>query len=187
MRFLRFLIPACLLLIGAGAALADGTTDPRMTMGGSGSCADENESSASQSFTGLPVQNPACLVDFTNNINNDTFNIFTLVATVTSAFQGSLSCAESDTSPLDVVFLSSPDSCTFTSSSDPNIVPGSTYSLSFDNLGNAGFGDSVDIRLDAYSTATTPPMPEPSTTLLACIGLAGLLVGMKMLKVAGIA
>ena len=187
MRILGFLIPACLLLIGAGAALADGTSDPRMTMGGSGSCANETESSPSQSFTGLPVQDPACLVDFTNNIDNDTFNIFTLVATVTSPFQGLLSCAESATSPLDVVFLSSPDSCTFTSSSDPNIVPGSTYSLTFDNQGNTGFGDSVDIRLDAYSTATTPPMPEPSTTLLACVGLAGLFVAMKKLKVAGLA
>src|SRR5271170_3594031 len=113
MRILRFLLPACLLLIGASAALADGATDPRMTMGGPGSCATENESSPSQPFTGLPVQVPPCAVDFTNNIDNDTFNIFTLVATVTSPFQGLLSCAESATSPLDVVFLSSPDSCTF--------------------------------------------------------------------------
>lgn len=184
MRILRFLIPACLLLIGAGAALADGTSDPRMTMGGSGSCANETEDTTTAFYSALPT---GCIVDFTNNIDTDTFNIFTLVATVTSPFQGSLSCAESDTSPLDVVFLSSPDSCTFTSSSDPNIGPGTTYSLFFDNLGNVGFGDSVNLRLDAYSTATTPPMPEPSTTLLVCIGLAGLLVGMKKLKVAGIA
>jgi len=192
MRILRFLLPACLLLIGASAALADGVTDPRMTMGGPGSCFElQDENSLTQQFIIPNVSaNFDCPIDFEDNISNGddgSIDIFSLLVNVTSAFTGDISCAISAASPgepaggspLDVATISSPTSCTFSGSS-PNFVisGGSIYSLMFEGTFAPADGSPFEITITANSTT-----PEPSTTLFVCIGLAALLAVATKLKV----
>jgi hypothetical protein len=181
MRFLRLLIPTCLLFFGVSAAFADGTTDPRMTMGGSGSCNSFSEDFFVQSFV---ITTFDCPVDFTNNIvvNDEGIDIVTLVATVTSPFSGLISCALAEGAPLNTFTVSSPTSCTFAGSSESFFIgSGTVYSLMFqdtfasmDSMGN----------LFADVTLSANPAPEPSTILCVCLGLAALLAASKKLKVA---
>ena len=175
MRALRILLPVCLLLLGVSSAFADSTTppDPRITMGGSGSCQSFDETSLVQEFDNVNI---ACLVDFTNDIsiNDVAVHIFTLVVTVDTGINGVLTCALGPNAPLDVVNQTAANACTFSSSSDPNIGGGQVYSLEFDNdAGGLGSFDSpLDITLSANPTNTS----EPSTLLFASLGLALLFV-----------
>src|SRR5271157_1245999 len=68
-RILRQFLPVCLLQIGANAAFADGTPpDPKILMGGGGSCQSFSEDSLTQTFDNVKT---GCVVDFTNNITSD--------------------------------------------------------------------------------------------------------------------
>ena len=186
MRILRLFLPVCLLLIGASAALADGAPDPKITMGGRGSCTDSPfiEDSLTQSFTGLHT---GCVNDFTNSIPSDELGITLdhLVVNVTSPFTGPISCDVTDTndggpSPLHGFTPdgSSPTSCRFFAlggdPGDPGITPGFTYGLFFDT----NFGTTVDVTL------AQTVVPEPATMLLLGIGLPMMLLAVrKKLKV----
>src|ERR1051325_9878959 len=166
MKMTRFLLIALVLGFAAVAAKADGV-DPRITIGGGGSCEGFSLTSLTQAFTDLPV---GCQIDFTNNIPNENddnqFNeldesggvtLFKLVVNVASGFTGTLSCAQFEGSIFTVdTEASTATSCTFLA---PNgFAPGNTLSLQFDNDPNGAGGfnnNSVDVVL-AQSVVTTP-------------------------------
>jgi hypothetical protein len=185
-KILRLFLPVCLLLIGANAVFADGSTpDPKILMGGGGSCQSFSEDSLTQTFFGVKT---GCVVDFTNNItsNDQGVTLDLLVVNVDTPFSGALSCDITADSPLQgTPTVSSPTSCTF---QDPSgvilsIDPGEIYSLSFINpctIG-CGFPAFIDITL----AQTVIPAPEPATILLLGVGLAVLFAGSKKFKDAG--
>ena len=179
MRMLRLFLPFCLLLIVANAAFADGTPDPRITMGGGGSCQSFDETSYTQTFTDVQT---GCVVDFKNDINEGTVTLDLLVVNVDTPFSGALDCTLGTGTPLNTAFASSSTSCTFEDETElESIGPGETYSLTFVNPNaiGGGFPPLIDITL------AQTVIPEPSTMLLLGVGLAGMLAGRKRLKVAG--
>jgi hypothetical protein len=178
MRMLRLFLPVCLLLISANTAFADGAPDPRIVLGGSGSCQSFSEDSLTETFTGVMT---GCVVDFTNNISSDEVGVTleTLVVNVDTPFSTALSCALGAGAPLGgTPFASSPNSCTFIEAEGDQIIPGSTYSLSFLNTSTTGgFPPTITITL----AQTVIPTPEPDAMLLLGVGLAVLLAGRKWL------
>lgn len=185
-RILRHLLPVCLLLLGANAAFADGSTpDPKVVMGGGGSCQSFSEDSLTQTFDNVMT---GCVVDFTNNITSDDEGVTLemLVVNVDTPFSGALSCAITADSPLQgTPTVSSPTSCTFLDPTElESIYPGTMYSLTFvnPNAVGGGFPPLIDITL----AQTVIPAPEPATILLLGIGVALLLAGSKKFKDAGL-
>jgi hypothetical protein len=102
MKITRLVLPACILLLAAGGALAD-SHDPKIVMGGGGSCQSFIETSLTQTFTGVETASapdcPSGLVDFTNEINDGTVTLDLLVVNVDTPFTGVLSCAGTRQSP----------------------------------------------------------------------------------------
>ena len=66
MKIMRLLLPAFILLVAATTAFAD-SYDPRVKMGGGGSCGSEFITSVTETFTITPSE-IGCPVDFTNCI-----------------------------------------------------------------------------------------------------------------------
>ena len=175
MRVTRWFL--VLLVIGLAATVANADpVDPKITIGGGGSCQSFSLDSLTQSFTGLQT---GCLIDFTNNIGSGddeegTF-LTQIVVNVTSGFDGPLSCEIGEGSPFNTAVLSSATSCTFSFVSNPELFsllttggvgPGGVFSLTFD----PNFGSSVDVTLaqDVIST------PEPASALLLLTGVGAL-------------
>src|SRR5215470_15111628 len=142
MKAYRLLFVMVVLGFAATLARADGV-DPKITIGGGGSCAAQSLTSTTQSFTGLST---GCQIDFTNNIGGgDEFELedfgttlFKIVVNVTSGFTGTLSCGTFEGSIFIVdTEATTATSCTFLA---PNgFAPGAVLSLQFDNdPGGAG-------------------------------------------------
>ena len=186
MKITRLLLPACILLIAATGAFGD-SSDPKIVMGGGGSCQSFTETSLTQTFPppGVPGVDTGCQVDFKNEINDGTVTLDLLVVNVDTVFSGGLSCSLGTGSPLNTAFLSSPTSCTFEDETlGRSITPGSTYSLSFcatsaevgcPNDSGVGFPPTIEITL----AQTVIPAPEPASMLFLGVGLVGLLAGSK--------
>jgi len=175
MRLTRWFL--ILFIIGLTAAVANADpVDPRITVGGGGSCQSFSLTSLTQTFTGLQT---GCLIDFTNNIGSEepeepefegSVFLTHIVVNVISAFDGPLSCEIGPNSPFNVETLSSPTSCTFSAVSDtllsffslPGVGPGGVFSLTFD----PNFGSTVDITISQDVIST----PEPASALLLLTG-----------------
>src|SRR6516164_209846 len=106
MKVVRLLLPTFILLVAASSAFPD--SDPKMVMGGGGSCQSFTETSFTQTFTGVDTE---CQVDFTNEISDGTVTLDLLVVNVDTPLTTgtTLSCAFGAGSPLTgAAFQSSP-------------------------------------------------------------------------------
>jgi hypothetical protein len=176
MKTMRLMLPAFILLVAASTAFPD--SDPKIVLGGGGSCESFVETALTQTFH-VETQTGGCVggVDFTNEINDGTFTLDLLVVNVDTPFTGLLSCALAPTgSPLNTAFQSSPTSCTFEDATfAASILPGGLYNLNFLNDSSGSWPSFIDITL----AQTVIPAPEPASMLLLGIGVMGLLVGSK--------
>ena|SRR5438128_4438189 len=174
MKLVRVLLVLLLMGFAAVAAKADGVVDPKITIGGGGSCEEQSLTSLTQSFTGLTT---GCMIDFQNNISNDDSGVtlFQIVVNITSAFSGPLSCEVGEGSPFNNAVVSSATSCTFSASFADDeffeeelsgLGPGGVFSLTFDT----NFGPTVDTTL-SQNVITTP---EPASALLLLSGAGAL-------------
>ena len=181
MKIMRLLIPTFILLVAASTAFPD-SSDPKVVMGGGGSCQSFIETSLTQTFH-VETETGGCVggVDFTNEINDGTVTLDLLVVNVDTPFMGKLSCELAPTgSPLNTAFLSSPTSCTFKGEGEdeeesPSIPPGGLYNLNFLNDSSGSWPSFIDITL----AQTVIPTPEPASVLFLGVGLVGLLLGSK--------
>lgn len=176
MKSFRLLL--LILVVGFAATIARADlVDPKITIGGGGSCALQSVDSLTQSFGGIDT---SCTTDFQNNITNDDESVTLdhIVVNVTSAFSGPLSCVADETSPFQNAVVSSPTSCTFSAivpiEGPFGLEPGGIFSLTFDNEGGPGFGPSIDLTLAQNVIAT----PEPTSALLLLAG-AGALIAFR--------
>jgi len=182
MKAFRLLFVLILLGFAATIASAD-VVDPRITIGGGGSCSSQNLTSLTQDTGPLDT---SCTTDFFNQITQDdeSVTLTQIVVNVTSSFDGQLGCAAASDSPFFGV-ITGTNSCTFfvqniefesalfnTTSCGPNLGlgPGCEFGLSFDNLGGPGFGPTVDLTI----SQTVIPTPEPASALLLLTGFGAL-------------
>jgi|SRR5215475_1422703 len=186
MRLTRWLLIVLVLGFAGAVAKADTAVDPKITIGGGGSCQSFSIDSLTQSFTGLQT---GCLIDFQNNIGSDDdefeegVTLNQIVVNVTSPFDGPLSCEIGEGSPFNNGVVSSPTSCTFnniiitllSSLTQNGVGPGQVFSLTFD----PNFGSTVDITL-AQNVINTP---EPASALLLLAGAGALAVLRKRRQV----
>ena len=180
MRMTRWFVVLFALGFAAAVAKADTAVDPKITIGGGGSCNAGNPfqiTSLSQSFDGLQT---GCLLDFQNSIGSDDdeegVTLNQIVVNVTSPFDGPLSCEIGEGSPFNNGVVSSPTSCTFNNititllsslfSPTGGVGPGGVFSLTFD----PNFGSTVDITLSQNVIGT----PEPASALLLLAGAGAL-------------
>lgn len=188
MKITRVILTVCVLLVGAGAAFAN-TIDPRISAGGSGSCASDIITSLTETFT-ITSSEIGCPVDFTNciggssiegrcSLGEETTTLFHEdVNLPPSAFTppGSLTCASVEGSPFGGTATPFPDACRFSAPPDSSgLTPGSIFSLEFDDVGGGSFIPPFDITL----AQTILPVPEPATIVLLGVGLFALIVGSK--------
>jgi len=182
MKFSRFLLVAAILTVACtvvgGVAQAQSLVDPKIVLGGTGSCAatEDNplqQTSLTQTFTGLET---GCKNDFQNSLDSEQ-TLFTLVVTVAGGpFELTCDGTTDPNSPLQgPAFQSSPNSCTFQEVFDDAITPGLVYSLTF----GTEFGPTVDVTL-SQSVIT----PEPATILLLGTGAMAVVANKRRAKAA---
>lgn len=164
-------ILAVAIAVTGGAAQAQTLVDPKIVLGGTGSCDHEFMTSETQSFESIPT---GCEVDFTNNINSENGGetLFSLVVTVAGG-PFLLTCDKTEEAPLQGrSFQSGPNSCVFTEVPDDAIDAFLTFSLTFDSA----FGQTVDVTLSQT--------PEPATVVLVGTGLMAVVANKRRAKAA---
>lgn len=181
MKAFRLLLLVLVAGFAATMVRADGV-DPRITIGGGGSCDARSITLLTQTFDNLST---GCQIDFSNDIPGGEFGVplFKLVVNVTSGFTGTLSCAALEGSIFTVdTEASTATSCTFVTSTGffHGDLP---ISLEFDNDPNGGGGFTgactdgstnsptcvtVIVAQDVVST------PEPASAVLLLAGAGAL-------------
>jgi hypothetical protein len=182
---------SCLFaLLALSAVFASGVNanpiDPKVGLGGGGSCASFSTSSLELTIT-VPT---GCIVDFTNNIPN--FEMTNLIVTINTAFTGALSCVidltqpgNGGVSPFAFGQVTAPNQCMF--SGPPQgpidaVLPGGTFGIQF---GYAGLPfqtcDSSGNCTPLSSLSITISTPEPALIALLGAGLLGIVVSRKRL------
>jgi hypothetical protein len=178
MRLCRLFVAAALVIVATSVAKAD-PVDPKVLIGGGGSCAVETLTSLTQAFT----EQTGCPIDFINDIvvDDEGFNLNKIVVNIASSFAGPLGCDFDTTegvlpSPFNSAVVSSPTSCTFsnvfleslteTFDTITGVPFGKEFSLNFD----PNFGSTVSVVLAQDIVSS----PEPATLFLLASGLGGL-------------
>lgn len=181
MKAYRLLLLVLIAGFAATIARADGV-DPRITIGGGGSCDSRSITSETQSFTNLST---GCQIDFSNQIFDGEFGVtlFKLVVNVTSGFIGTLSCGAFEGSIFTVdQEATTANSCTFVTDTGFH-NDGAPISLQFDNdpTGGGGFtgactdGSTTSVTcVDVTLAQTVINTPEPASAVLLLAGAGAL-------------
>jgi hypothetical protein len=186
--FLAFLTVA-LLFLSTGSVVKADVIDPKIGLGGGGSCGDTQfQESLTQEVT-LGSGQLGCIVDF----NNDTgFTLTSLTITINSHFDGELSCIidtvnQQGVSPFSFPQQTAPNACTFSGGETVDAVtPGGVYGVQFgypDELFQTCDSNGVCTPLESLTLtlAGTTATPEPGSMVLIGTGLAALVARKKKL------
>ena len=176
MRKLCYLFALVALSVIFASNASANPIDPKVGLGGGGSCASFSTSSLELTIT-VPT---GCIVDFTNNIPG--FTMTNLIVTINSAFTGVLSCAidltqpgNNGISPFSFGQVTAPNQCMF--SGPPQgpidaVLPGGSFGIQF---GYPGFA------FQSSTLSITIATPEPAMIALLGAGLLGIVVSRKRL------
>src|SRR6266852_980492 len=187
MRKLCYLLVLVALSVVFASSASANPIDPKVGLGGGGSCASFNQAAIELTIT-VPT---GCIVDFTNMVPGLTMT--NLIVTINTAFSGLLSCAidltqpgNGGVSPFSVAQQTAPNACTFSGppAFPDAVLPGGFYGIQFgypglvfqtcDTQGNCTPLSSLSVSL------TT--VPEPASIALIGTGLVAMAVGRKKLK-----
>ena len=188
MRKLCYLFALVALSVVFASSASANPIDPKVGLGGGGSCASFNQAAIELTIT-VPT---GCIVDFTNSIPGLTMT--NLIVTINTAFSGLLSCAidltqpgNGGVSPFAFGQVTAANQCTF--SGPPAgpidaVLPGGTYGIQF---GYAGLPfqtcDSNGNCTQLSSISITVATPEPALIALLGAGLLGIVVSRKKLTI----
>ena len=199
MGFPRYLILAAVLTVMCGMtglAARAATVDPKIGLGGTGSCGDGfTQESTTQEFT-IGADQFNCINDFTNETGS---TILSLTITVDpSTFAGTLNCfidtARESSSPFNTATTSDNSVCSFFNSFEffaaevggsGGISNGSSYGVQF-GYPDAPFLDANGDQLQSltFDVSAVTATPEPGTMLMLGTGLLALARRRKKLEVA---
>jgi hypothetical protein len=178
MRKLSYLFVLMALSAVFASSASANPIDPKVGLGGGGSCASFSQTSLSFTAT-VPT---GCIVDFTNNIPGLTMT--NLIVTINSAFSGVLSCAIDFTqpgnggvSPFAFAQQTAPNQCTFSGPplGPPDaVLPGGSFGIQFGYPGLAFQTSAISITI-----AT----PEPGIIALIGAGVLTMVVSRKKLAI----
>ena len=178
MRKLPYLFVLIALSVVFASSASANPIDPKVGLGGGGSCASFSQTSLSFTTT-VPT---GCIVDFTNNIPGLTMT--NLIVTINSAFTGVLSCAidltqpgNGGVSPFAFAQQTAANQCTFSGPplGPPDaVLPGGSFGIQFGYPGLAFQSSTISI---------TVATPEPGIIALIGAGVLAIVVSRKKLAI----
>jgi len=188
MRKLCYLFALVALSVAFASSASANPIDPKVGLGGGGSCASFNQATIELTIT-VPT---GCIVDFTNMIPGATLD--NLIVTINTAFTGLLSCAidltqpgNGGVSPFAFGQVTAANQCTFSGPPQgpiDSVLPGGSYGIQF---GYAGLPfqtcDSNGNCTQLSSISITVATPEPALIALLGAGFLGIVVSRKKLTI----